>query len=192
MSQRPVVDIEFRGWSPYAKTRPAATPPSASAPTHGAVPRTVLPAGGSIRRSSSPIFVSANKVASSSTSLQNGLPNGLSGGAGSKGHHGTYRNTPVKNGIVAAKTTTPLVVVSQPYSNGIVIASNAVAEPAYTKHRRQQGHEDVLPPADEPRLRSIFDDEDQCVWSPSHRIAKVSGREIRLCCVLFHSPKCNL
>lgn len=177
MSQRPVVDIEFRGWSPYAKSRPANATPSSSAPAPTSVAKLkpTPTSNGSLRHSSSPVFVLANKQASTSATSQNGLHIGASG----KGKWTPPKNSHTNDGIVAAQGCTAPHVAddAQYHANGLFTASLSHRTPACTKKRHQRGQDDVLPPPDEPRLRSIFDGEDQCVWSPSHRIAKVSVRK---------------
>jgi hypothetical protein len=164
--QRPVVDIEFRGFSPYARVRAreqrgnGSSAPSASAPSIGSASASTSTSAGSFRRSSSPVFVSANKVASSSTSLENGLPgNGSQNGI-------LHYEAPVRNDIATQLNAHVAVSLSDP-----------VYEALIPRRKEKADHEEVLPPADEPRLRSIFDDGQwgACIWSPSHRIAKVSN-----------------
>lgn len=124
----------------------------------------VPPQSNGIRRdqqSSSPIFISSNNVATSSNSKFNGL-------SGSGSSSGTLRAP-----IVEIKANTSRVVsVNKGLTNGVTPAKVITS-----RSKDKTENELVLPPAGEPRLKSVFDTSwaGSCVWSPSHRVARVSS-----------------
>lgn len=156
----PVVEIDNQNWTPYMRFHLDPVPLSLQAREQSRKSR---------QESSSPIFISAKVASTSSSSRLDNRPNGhtqrsltqqTNGGLNNGFHHHT-------NGLDSLTRDT---------SNHLLKADYKADYSGALQRKDKPADEIVYPPITEPCLRSIFDDElyGPCVWSPSHRLGKVS------------------
>lgn len=155
----PVVEIDNQIWTPYTRFHIDPVPKSLQVQEQYKASR---------QQSSSPIFVSAKVASTSSSRLDNR----------SNGQH-TSQIKARLNGEFHQANGNPKVAHSNGLDSLTRETANLLLKSEYSGPLRRKDKpvdEIVYPPITEPCLRSIFDDEHYgpCVWSPSHRIGKVS------------------